>query len=80
MTFKIRKSQIWAIRQDDPKFDIWDGLVTSPRAGFEISERCPLEYKMVLQECINNGWLKPVAYMTEREMIFNGLGENNVNS
>ena len=70
--------QIKIIRQDDPRFDICDGWVTSPRAGFEISERCPLEYKMVLQECINNGWLKPVAYMTEREMLFSGLGGNDV--
>jgi hypothetical protein len=48
----------------------------SPRAGFEISSGCPIEYKMVLQECINNGWLKPVAYMTEREMLFVGLSDN----
>ena len=80
MNITARKSEIKIIRQDDPRFDISDGFVTSPRAGFEISERCPLESKIVLQECINNGWLKPVAYMTEREMIFNGLGENNVNS
>ena len=46
------------------------------RAGFEISNRCPAEYKVVLQECINNGWLKPVAYMTERELLFSGLGGN----
>jgi hypothetical protein len=80
MNIKTRKSEIKIIRQDDPRFDISDGFVTSPRAGFEIAYGCPLEYKIVLQECINNGWLKPVAYMTEREMIFNGLGENNVNS
>ena len=80
MNITARKSEIKIIRQDDPRFDISDGFVTSPRAGFEIAYGCPLEYKIVLQECINNGWLKPVAYMTEREMIFNGLGENNVNS
>jgi hypothetical protein len=68
--------QIKIIRQDDPRFDISDGFVTSPRAGFEISYGCPVEYKMVLQECINNGWLKPVAYMTERELLFSGLGPN----
>lgn len=65
--------QIKIIRQDDPRFDISDGFVTSPRAGFEIAYGCPVEYKMVLQECINNGWLKPVAYITEREMLFVGL-------
>lgn len=48
------------------------------RAGFEISDRCPAEYKIVLQECINNGWLKPVAYMTERELLFSGLSNDSV--
>lgn len=69
--------QIKIIRQDDPRFDIRDGLITSPRAGFEIAYGCPVEYKMVLQECINNGWLKPVAYMTERELLFSGLSTSN---
>ena len=76
MNIKTHKSQIKIIRQDDPRFDIFDGMMTSPRAGFEISSGCPIEYKIVLQECINNGWLKPVAYVTERELIFNGLGGN----
>jgi hypothetical protein len=73
MSIKTHKSQIKIIRQDDPRFDIFDGMTMTSRAGFEISPGCPIEYKMVLQECINNGWLKPVAYMTEREMIFAGL-------
>ena len=78
MNIKTRKSQIRTIRQDDPRFQIQDYLFMATRAGFEISDRCPAEYKVVLQECINNGWLKPVAYMTEREMIFTGLGGNDV--
>lgn len=78
MTIKIRQSQIKTIRQDDPRFQIQDQYVIATRAGFEISDRCPAEYKIVLQECINNGWLKPVAYMTEREMLFTGLGGNDV--
>jgi len=73
MDIKTRKSQIKTIRRGDPGFEISDGMMLAHRAGFEISSGCPIEYKMVLQECINNGWLKPVAYMTEREMIFMGL-------
>ena len=65
------------IRSDDPRFHIFDGFVTAPRAGFEISTGCPVEYKLVLQECINNGWLKPVAHMTERELLFMGLSDGN---
>jgi hypothetical protein len=73
MNIKIRNSQIRLIKPNDRRFLIDDGIVTSPRAGFEISSNCPVDYKIVLQECINNGWLTPVAYMTEREMLFVGL-------
>jgi hypothetical protein len=67
------KSQIRTIKPNDRRFLIDDGFITAPRAGFEISARCPVEYKIVLQECINNGWLQPVAHMTERELLFMGL-------
>jgi hypothetical protein len=45
----------------------------TPRAGFEISNNCPAEYKSIFITAINAGWLKPVANLTERELIFMGL-------
>jgi hypothetical protein len=48
----------------------------TPRAGFEINAQCPREYKMIISECINNGWLKPVAHVTERELLFMGLSND----
>jgi hypothetical protein len=47
----------------------------TPRAGFEINESCPTNYRKVLAECINYGWLKPVAYVKESEYIWEKLGE-----
>jgi len=73
MNIKTTQSILRTIRNDDPRFHICDGFITAPRAGFEISAGCPLEYKIVLRECINNGWLKPVAHVTERELLFMGL-------
>lgn len=78
MNIKTHRSQIRTIKQDDPRFQIQDEFFMATRAGFEISDRCPSEYKIVLQECINNGWLKPVAYMTERELLFSGLSNGNI--
>lgn len=68
-----RKSQLRTIRQNDPRFFITDGFVRAPRAGFHVLPECPREYKMIITECINNGWLKPVAHVTERELVFMGL-------
>ncbi len=73
MNIKIHKSQIRTIKQDDPRFRIVDQFTTSGRAGFEISEHCPKEYQKFLMECWGNGWIKPVAYMTERELLISGL-------
>ena len=73
MTYTIHKSQVHTVRQQDTNFMIQDGLTITARAGFEISNKCPSAYKLIIAECINNGWIKPVAHVTERELIFMGL-------
>jgi hypothetical protein len=73
MKISSQKSSIKTIRKDHPNFFIKSGLYLSPRAGFEIEDRCPKEYRMVISECINSGWLKPVAYMQEKELMISGL-------
>jgi hypothetical protein len=52
---------------------ITDKFIMTPRAGFEINEKCPREYRQIIAACIDQGWLKPVANVTERELIFMGL-------
>jgi hypothetical protein len=46
-----------------------------PRAAFEISQRCPENYTSLIQECIGHGWLRPVAYVKEKELFWEKLGE-----
>lgn len=73
MNIRTRQTQIKTLRSNDPRFRITDGFVIAPRAGFEISSSCPKEYRIVLQQCIDHEWIKPVAHMTERELLFGGL-------
>jgi hypothetical protein len=73
MTYTVYHSQVHTSRQEDPNFTIQDGLTLTPRAGFEISNDCPRQYKLMIMEAIKNGWLQPVASVTERELIFAGL-------
>ena len=73
MTFKIHQSKIRTIKPGDKHFHMVDGMVTVQRAGFEISQRCPENYRDLISECINQGWLKPVAHVHERELLFMGL-------
>lgn len=74
MKITSHKSKIRSLKNDNPHFFINDGFVVSPRAGFEINKKCPAEYRLIISECINRGWLKPVAHISEKEMIFIGLG------
>ena len=70
------KSQIRTLKQGDKNFTIIDGMVMAPRAGFEISNNCPKEYRSILITALNAGWVKPIAHVTERELIFMGLTNN----
>lgn len=66
-------SRIETIRQDDPRFMLQDHYVLCPRAGFEISQKCPSAYKTIIAECINNGWLKSVAHVYGKELTMDSL-------
>ena len=67
------KIKIKALKRGDNNFTINDGLTLTPRAGFQINQECPREYKLILAECINNGWLTPVAFMTDNEYMWEEL-------
>ncbi len=76
MTFIATKSRIKTIKAGDRLWNIHDGLhVVVPRAGFEISERCPKEYRDVINQCLLSGWLKPIAYMKDSEYMWEKLRE-----
>jgi uncharacterized protein YodC (DUF2158 family) len=66
-------SNIVTIRPGDPRFTITDGFVECKRAGFEISQNCPAEYKSIFITAINAGWLKPVAHVYGKELTMDAL-------
>ena len=75
MTYTTPDKIIKTIRKDDPDFMIDNGIVMATRAGLEISNDCPRQYKSMIIEAIKNGWLQPVAYMKESEFVWEQLGE-----
>ena len=70
MTFTAHQSSIRTVRSTDPMFRLNDGMVVGQRAGFEISQSCPAEYRSIFITAINAGWIKPVAYMHDYEQTF----------
>lgn len=75
MTYIAPDKTIKTIRKDDPDFMIVNGIVMAPRAGFEISNDCPKQYKHMIVEAIKQGWLQPIAYMKDSEYTWEQLGE-----
>ena len=75
MTFKVKESTVRTIRRGERGFMLVDGSVAMPRAGFEISRSCPDQYKQIISQCIDNGWLKPVAYVKDSELFWEAFKE-----
>jgi hypothetical protein len=73
MGFKIHQSRFRTLRSKDPNFNLTDGLLVTPRAGFEISQRCPENYRSLIMECVQHGWLRPVANVYDHELTFDLL-------
>jgi hypothetical protein len=75
MTLTFPEKTFKKIKQGDKDFYMNDGIGITPRAAFEISQRCPDNYKSLIMECIGHGWLRPVAYVKEKELFWEKLGE-----
>lgn len=73
MNYRIHKTKIKTIRSDSPDFFLKDSIVRTHRAGFEISPTCPTPYRELISQAIDNGWLKPVAYMYDYEYTMDSL-------
>jgi hypothetical protein len=73
VNYTFGKSKIHKIKHGDPRFTIVDGFSYAQRASIEISQCCPENLKDLIVECIRQGWVKPVAHITERELLFIGL-------
>lgn len=63
------------VKTGDNLWLIVHGNSIAPRAGFLINKECPYNYAQVITECINRGWLEPVAYMRDDEYMWEELKE-----
>lgn len=73
--YKTRQTCLRTVRPNDKAFIINDGLVVATRAGFEVSEDCPKQYKEIICESIMNGWLIPVATVKDQELFWEELSK-----
>jgi hypothetical protein len=75
MTFTLHKSQVHTIREGEKNFTIQDGFVSYPRAMIHVLPGAPTNVAQTLNWAIAQGYVKAVAHVTERELIFMGLSK-----
>ena len=71
--FTIAESNIRTIRPGDPKFLLNDTFTVCQRASIEISKDCPSNYKKIISQAYENGWLKPVAHVYGKELTMDAV-------
>ena len=65
-----------AIRPNDADWRFVEGFMTYPRASVEIDFDCPGSYKDIVLECINRGWIRPIAFMKESDYVWERLQQD----
>jgi len=68
--YKTTQTSIRILRPNNPNFNIEENYLLYPRASFEISSSCPDNYKRVIEECIECGWLKSIAHVRDSELFW----------
>ena len=69
INFATSGTGIKELTGDDPLFTITGQFTITNRAGLKISNRCPENYRSLIAECVQHGWIKPVAYVTDEEYM-----------
>lgn len=75
INFTVQSTPVKIIKSSDPDFTFTSGLTFCSRAGVEISDRCPDNYRQMITTALAHGWIKPFAVMKESEYIWEQLGE-----
>jgi len=77
INYSLHQTTVHKIEPKDPNFNIVEKFIIYQRAAIHFDSNIPSSYAKIVAECLDQGWIKPVAYVTEREKLFIGLSENN---
>lgn len=67
VTFKV-------IEQNDSDWFISDGIRLVPRACVQISQNCPNNIKLIINDAINKGHIKLQAFVKDKDYMWEKLG------
>lgn len=76
ITTQQQESEVRSLTRKDPEFLIHDGIMVYHRAGIRISEKMPHHYKEIVVQCLERGWLTPVANIRDSELATGKMWNN----
>ena len=76
ITTQQQESEVKELTIGDPEFQIHEGIMVYHRAGIRISEKMPHTYKQIVIQCLERGWLTPVANIRDSELATGKMWNN----
>lgn len=73
MSYIVKPSEVKTLLPEDKGFKFMSELVEYPRAAITVTKECPANYMDIIYTCQAKGWLKPVAYVPTKELIWEEL-------
>lgn len=65
----LSSDQFVCLDDTNNEFVMTDGVVVAHRAALYIGPECPMNVKLIITNAVNNGWIKPIAFMRESEYL-----------
>lgn len=72
----VRSNQFVCLDDTNSEFVMTDGVVVARRAALYIGPECPKNISLIITNAVNNGWLKPIAFMKESEYLIAKLSND----
>ena len=73
MSYNVKPNEIKTLFPGDPGFKFTKDMVEYPRAAIVITEDCPDNLKSQIWIYQRKGYIKPVAYVPTKELIWEEL-------
>ena len=70
---QFKKREIKEVRQGEPGFMLYDGLIAYPRAMIHLLPNCPSNVRDTINWAIAEGYLKTVAHVQGKELTWEAL-------
>lgn len=61
------------LTQKSPAWTQTDGLAVYTRAALEVMPECPSSYIWLINEALEKGWIRQVAYVEEKTLMWETL-------